>query len=136
MAVNETVIAMLRPKPNMAKLVDDPAEVRAAAQAVIDAPPGIGTIASYWTEVSLPAIGTWNAPARAASRPASFLLPRRTRCHCCSSRSTTATPQRRRRRPRLDDQGRRSSRSVRLSSATRHPMGCTKHLLLILVQTA
>jgi transposase len=37
--------------PNMAKPADDPAEVRAAAQAAIDAPDGIGTVASYWTEV-------------------------------------------------------------------------------------
>jgi hypothetical protein len=51
MAVNETVIAMLRPKPNMAKLAVDPPHVQAA----VDAPDGIGTIASYWTEVSLPA---------------------------------------------------------------------------------
>ncbi|MGW0365867.1 hypothetical protein [Streptomyces sp. NPDC002990] len=48
MAVNQTVIAMLRPKPDLAKLAEDPAEVRAAAQAVVDAPRGVGTIASYW----------------------------------------------------------------------------------------
>ncbi|WP_406415202.1 replication-relaxation family protein [Streptomyces sp. NBC_00873] len=68
MAVNETVIAMLRPKPNLAKLADDPAEVRAAAQAAVDAPPGIGTIASYWTEVPLPATGTWNAPGKGGAQ--------------------------------------------------------------------
>ncbi|MFF4427443.1 hypothetical protein ACFY04_43225 [Streptomyces sp. NPDC001549] len=64
MAVNETVIAMLRPKPDLAKLAEDPPEVRAAAQAAVDAPGGIGTIASYWTEVPLPATGTWNAPGK------------------------------------------------------------------------
>jgi hypothetical protein len=64
MAVNETVIAMLRPKPDMVKLADDPAEVRAAAQAAVDEPAGVGTIASYWTEVPLPATGTGNAPGR------------------------------------------------------------------------
>ncbi|WP_329467366.1 hypothetical protein [Streptomyces sp. NBC_01431] len=58
MAVNETVIAMLRPKPNMAKLADDPPHVQAAAQAAVDGPDGIGTIASFWTEVPLPATGT------------------------------------------------------------------------------
>ncbi|WP_405996718.1 replication-relaxation family protein [Streptomyces sp. NBC_00829] len=68
MAVNETVIAMLRPKPNMAKLADDLAEVRAAAQAAVDAPAGIGTIASYWTEIPLPATGTWNAPGKGGAQ--------------------------------------------------------------------
>ncbi|WP_336319758.1 hypothetical protein [Streptomyces lavendofoliae] len=46
MAVNETVIAMLRPKPSMATV--DPPHVQAA----VDGPDGIGTIASYWTEVA------------------------------------------------------------------------------------
>ncbi|MGA5361176.1 replication-relaxation family protein [Streptomyces purpurascens] len=64
MAVNETVIAMLRPKPSMAKLAVDPPHVQAA----VDAPDGIGTIASYWTEVSLPATGTWNAPGKGGAQ--------------------------------------------------------------------
>ncbi|MGF0167597.1 replication-relaxation family protein [Streptomyces koyangensis] len=68
MAVNETVIAMLRPKPNMARLTKDPAHVQAAAQAAVDSPDGIGTIASYWTEVSLPATGTWNAPGKGGAQ--------------------------------------------------------------------
>ncbi|MFI9588344.1 replication-relaxation family protein [Streptomyces sp. NPDC052236] len=68
MAVNETVISMLRPKPNMAKLADDPAEVRGAAQAAVDAPGGGGSIASYWTEVPLPATGTWNAPGKGGAQ--------------------------------------------------------------------
>ncbi|ESQ01735.1 hypothetical protein B590_30158 (plasmid) [Streptomyces sp. PVA_94-07] len=68
MAVNETVIAMLRPKPNMARLADDPAEVREAAQAAVDGPDGIGTIASYWTEVPLPATGTWNTPGKGGAQ--------------------------------------------------------------------
>ncbi|MEU7038853.1 replication-relaxation family protein [Streptomyces sp. NPDC046237] len=68
MAVNETVIAMLRPKPNMAKLADDPPHVQAAAQAAVDGPDGIGTIASYWTEVPLPATGTWNAPGKGGAQ--------------------------------------------------------------------
>ncbi|MBB1244523.1 replication-relaxation family protein [Streptomyces durbertensis] len=68
MAVNETVIAMLRPKPNMAKLAKDPAHVRAAAQAAVDGPDGIGTIASFWTEVPLPATGTWNAPGKGGAQ--------------------------------------------------------------------
>ncbi|MFI8504499.1 replication-relaxation family protein [Streptomyces sp. NPDC085524] len=68
MAVNETVIAMLRPKPNLAKLADDPSHVQAAAQAAADGPDGIGTIASYWTEVPLPANGTWNAPGKGGAQ--------------------------------------------------------------------
>ncbi|MEU2565062.1 replication-relaxation family protein [Streptomyces longispororuber] len=68
MAVNETVIALLRPKPNMAKLTDDPPHVQAAAQAAVDASDGIGTIASYWTEVALPATGTWNAPGKGGAQ--------------------------------------------------------------------
>ncbi|MFI6063153.1 replication-relaxation family protein [Streptomyces sp. NPDC051286] len=67
-AVNETVIAMLRPKPNMAKLADDPPHVQAAAQAAVDASDGIGTIASHWTEVPLPATGTWNAPGKGGAQ--------------------------------------------------------------------
>ncbi|MEU2135228.1 replication-relaxation family protein [Streptomyces sp. NPDC018352] len=66
--VNETVIAMLRPKPNLARMTKDPDKVRAAAQAAIDAPAGIGTIASYWTEVPLPATGTWNAPGKGGAQ--------------------------------------------------------------------
>ncbi|WP_208298754.1 MobF family relaxase [Streptomyces liangshanensis] len=68
MFVNETVIAMLRPKPDLAKLADDPPHVRAAAQAAVEAPAGIGTIASYWTEVPLPATGTWNAPGKGGAQ--------------------------------------------------------------------
>lgn len=68
MAVNETVIALLRPKPDMAKLAGDPPDVQAAAQAVVDAPDGVGTIASYLTEVPLPATGTWNAPGKGGAQ--------------------------------------------------------------------
>lgn len=68
MAVNETVIAMLRPKSNMARLVKDLPHVQVAAQAAIDSPDGIGTIASFWTEVSLPATGTWNAPGKGGAQ--------------------------------------------------------------------
>ncbi|WP_242569525.1 hypothetical protein [Streptomyces sp. NP-1717] len=64
MAVNETVIALLRSKPDMAKLTDDLPHVRAA----VDAPDGIGTIASYFTEIPLPATGTWNTPGRGGAQ--------------------------------------------------------------------
>ncbi|MFF2864681.1 replication-relaxation family protein [Streptomyces rubiginosohelvolus] len=68
MAVNETVIALLRPKPDLAKLADDPPHIQAAAQAAVDGPSGIGTIGSYWTEVPLPATGTWNAPGKGGAQ--------------------------------------------------------------------
>lgn len=68
MAVNETVIAMLRPKPNLAKLTDEPPEARTAAQAAADASGGIGTLTSYATEVPLPATGTWKAPGKGGAQ--------------------------------------------------------------------
>lgn len=68
MAVNETVIAMLRPKPDMARLAVDPPHVQAAAQAAVAGPDGIGTIASFWTEVPLPATGTWNVPGKGGAQ--------------------------------------------------------------------
>ncbi|MFJ2854566.1 replication-relaxation family protein [Streptomyces rubiginosohelvolus] len=68
MAVNETVIALLRSKPDMAKLADDPPHVQAAAQAAVDGPSGVGMIGSYWTEVPLPATGTWNAPGKGGAQ--------------------------------------------------------------------
>ncbi|MFE2038597.1 replication-relaxation family protein [Streptomyces scopuliridis] len=68
MALNETVIAMLRPKPDLARMTEDPADARAAAHAAIDTPDGIGTIASYWTEVPLPATGKWNTPGKGGAQ--------------------------------------------------------------------
>jgi hypothetical protein len=44
MTVNETVIAMIRPKPDLAHVAGERAEAVAAAQAVVDAPKGIGTL--------------------------------------------------------------------------------------------
>ncbi|WP_260334473.1 hypothetical protein [Streptomyces beigongshangae] len=53
----------------MARLTDDPPHVQAAVRAaVVGAPRGIGTLASYGTEVPLPATGTWNAPGRGGAR--------------------------------------------------------------------
>ncbi|MEW1583532.1 hypothetical protein AB0407_36500 [Streptomyces microflavus] len=49
---------MLRPKSNMTQLADDPPHVQDAARAAVDTPPGIGTIASFWTEVPLPEAST------------------------------------------------------------------------------
>ncbi|MGW4690652.1 replication-relaxation family protein [Streptomyces sp. NPDC004244] len=68
MAVNETIIAMLRPKPDLRLLTAEPAEAEAAAQAAVDAPAGVGTIASYATEVPLPATGTWGAPGKGGAQ--------------------------------------------------------------------
>ncbi|MFE3905693.1 replication-relaxation family protein [Streptomyces sp. NPDC059153] len=68
MVVNDAVLALLRPKPDLAQLVDEPAEVLAAAQAAVDAPDGLGTIASYATEVALPATGTWSNPGKGGAQ--------------------------------------------------------------------
>lgn len=62
MTVNETVIAMIRPKPDLHLVAGEPAEAIAAAQACVDASDGIGSITSYATEVALPATGTWRNP--------------------------------------------------------------------------
>lgn len=68
LSVNETVIALLRPKPDLTRLTSEPPEALAAARAVVDAPAGIGSIASYATEVPLPATGTWNVPGRGGAQ--------------------------------------------------------------------
>ncbi|MEU0060684.1 hypothetical protein [Streptomyces sp. NPDC006334] len=68
MTVNEAVLTLLRPKPDRALLDGEPADVFAAAQAAVDAPAGLGTIASYATEVALPATGTWSNPGRGGAQ--------------------------------------------------------------------
>ncbi|MEU1406802.1 replication-relaxation family protein [Streptomyces sp. NPDC005728] len=68
MTVNETVIAMIRPKPDMDLVAGEPAEAVAAAQAAARALDGIGTITSYATEVALPATGTWKNPGIGSAR--------------------------------------------------------------------
>ncbi|MET9450879.1 replication-relaxation family protein [Streptomyces cinerochromogenes] len=68
MVVNEAVLALLRPKPDLAQLASEPADVRAAAQAAVDEPAGLGTIASYATEVALPATGTWANPGKGGAQ--------------------------------------------------------------------
>ncbi|WP_346164489.1 hypothetical protein [Streptomyces bangladeshensis] len=68
MTVNETVIALIRPKPNLARVVGEPTEAVAAARAAVAAPDGIGTPASYATEVALPVKGTWKNPAIGSAR--------------------------------------------------------------------
>ncbi|WP_330310616.1 replication-relaxation family protein [Streptomyces sp. NBC_00523] len=68
MTVNKTVIGLLRPKPDLAKLATDPPAVRAAAQAVVDAPGGVGSIGSYLPEVALPVAGSWSTPGRGGAQ--------------------------------------------------------------------
>uniref|UniRef100_UPI002F906EB1 replication-relaxation family protein n=1 Tax=Streptomyces sp. NBC_01553 TaxID=2975877 RepID=UPI002F906EB1 len=68
MTVNETVIALIRPKPDLDLVVGEPAEAVAAARAAVDAPDGIGTLVSYATEVALPVKGTWKNPAIGSAR--------------------------------------------------------------------
>ncbi|MFJ9588753.1 hypothetical protein [Streptomyces acidicola] len=62
MTVNETILAMIRPKPDLNLVAGEPADAVAAAQACVDAPDGIGSITSYATEVALPSTGTWRNP--------------------------------------------------------------------------
>lgn len=68
MTVNETVIALISPKPDLDLVAGEPAEAVAAAQAAADAPEGIGTLISYATEVALPVKGTWKNPAVGSAR--------------------------------------------------------------------
>ncbi|MFF4542473.1 replication-relaxation family protein [Streptomyces aureus] len=68
MTVNETVIALIRPKPDLDLLGGEPAEAFAAAQAAVDAPDGIGSLTSYATEVALSVKGTWRNPAIGSPR--------------------------------------------------------------------
>lgn len=68
MTVNETVIALIRPKPDLDLVAAQPAEAVSAAQAAVDAPMGIGTLTSYATEVALPVKGTWKNPAIGSAR--------------------------------------------------------------------
>ncbi|MET9039328.1 replication-relaxation family protein [Streptomyces mirabilis] len=68
MTVNETVIALIRPVPDLDLVAGEPAEARAAARAAVDAPKGIGTITSYATEVALPVKGTWKNLAIGSAR--------------------------------------------------------------------
>ena len=64
MAVNEAIIALIRPRPDLALLEGEPPQALAAAREAAAAPAGIGTIASYATEVPLPATGGWTTPGR------------------------------------------------------------------------
>ncbi|MET7608734.1 replication-relaxation family protein [Streptomyces avermitilis] len=70
MTVNETAIALIRPKPNLDLVAREPAEAVAAAppKAAARAPDGIGTLASYATEVALPVKGTWKNPGLGSAR--------------------------------------------------------------------
>ncbi|MCT9004754.1 hypothetical protein [Streptomyces rhizosphaerihabitans] len=68
MTVNETVIAMIRPKPDLALLTMQRAEAQAVAQAAVDAPKEIGALTSYATEVALAVKGTWKNPAIGSAR--------------------------------------------------------------------
>lgn len=68
MVVNEAVLTLLRPKPDLSRPAREPADILAAAQAAVDAPDGLGTIASYATEVALPATGTWSNPGKGGAQ--------------------------------------------------------------------
>ncbi|MGW2248451.1 replication-relaxation family protein [Streptomyces hirsutus] len=68
MAVNDALLALLRPKPDLAQLDGEPADVLAAARAAVDVPAGLGTLASYATEVALPVTGTWSNPGKGSAQ--------------------------------------------------------------------
>ncbi|MEV7004111.1 replication-relaxation family protein [Streptomyces sp. NPDC093982] len=68
MTVNETVIALIRPKPDLDLVAGEPAEAVAVAQTAVDAPDGVGTLTSYATEVALPVKGTWKNPGIGSAR--------------------------------------------------------------------
>lgn len=68
MTVTETVIALIRPKPDLDLVAGEPPEAVAAARATVEAPKGIGTLTSYATEVALPVKGTWKNPAIGSAR--------------------------------------------------------------------
>ncbi|MEH0517319.1 hypothetical protein QBC31_42935 [Streptomyces sp. B21-079] len=59
---------MLRPQPDLAQLAGEPADVLAAAQTAVDAPAGLGTIASSATEVALPATCIWSNPGKGGAQ--------------------------------------------------------------------
>jgi hypothetical protein len=63
MSVNETILALLRPRPDLALLAKEPPEAVAAARAAA-ALPGLGSLGSYFTEVQLPWTGTWSTPGK------------------------------------------------------------------------
>ncbi|MFF1257449.1 replication-relaxation family protein [Streptomyces sp. NPDC058321] len=68
MTVNETVLALIRPQPDLSLIEGEPDEVLAAARTAAEAPSGVGTIASYATEVALPVSGTWKSPGLGSAR--------------------------------------------------------------------
>ncbi|MEU1631039.1 hypothetical protein ABZ746_38530 [Streptomyces sp. NPDC020096] len=89
MAVNETILAFIQPKPDLAKLVKEPEDVLAAARSV---PAGVGSITSWSTEVSLPPTGSWYAPGKGGAQaeagpPAAGPKPRKP-----SARPRSPTP--------------------------------------------
>jgi hypothetical protein len=63
MSVNETILALLRPKPDVSLLEGEPAGVVEAARAAA-ALPGLGWLGSYVTEVHLPWTGAWSTQGK------------------------------------------------------------------------
>ncbi|KOG59856.1 MULTISPECIES: hypothetical protein [Streptomyces] len=56
------------PKPYPTLLDGEPTEALAAAQAAVDAPAGLGTIACYATGVAHLATGTWSHPGKSGAQ--------------------------------------------------------------------
>ncbi|WP_208545349.1 hypothetical protein [Streptomyces sp. Tu 2975] len=68
MTVNETILALMRPAPDLALLESEPIEAQAASRAVVEAADGIGTITSYAREVPLPATGARGSAGRGGAQ--------------------------------------------------------------------
>ncbi|MBB1260168.1 replication-relaxation family protein [Streptomyces alkaliterrae] len=68
LAVTETILALLRPAPNLDLVANEPEAARHAAQAAAHASPGLGSLSGYATEVPLPATGTWARPGRGGAQ--------------------------------------------------------------------
>ncbi len=132
MTVNETVIALIRPKPTLDLVVREPAEAVAAAQAADHAPDGTGTLASYATEVAFPVKGTWENPAIGSARADIVLTAPKAEVPLMFARRQAAWKEQRRREAREGAQreARRpvyADRGLKFTDDRWEAVGCTPH---------
>ncbi|MGP3972242.1 replication-relaxation family protein [Streptomyces sp. 6N223] len=71
LCVGETVWALSRPAPDLARLQDAP---QGAVEAARAEPPGFGSLESWATEVPLPATGTWATAGRGGAQADAVLV--------------------------------------------------------------
>lgn len=110
MTVNETVIALIRPKPDLDLVAGEPAEAVAAAQTAFDAPDGIGTCGHKVTDDRWEAIGyTWDWSKRQSHPP------------CAGTASTALSQPRRRPKPTSVSARSRKPRKPRRRTAAGSP---------------